>query len=147
MSSQTSPQRTRPLNESDPCYAIRAEVKFRIIDGNRVSGSGTGITKAISRSRVLVDSDKPLPPGTPVELSLAWPVRLENRIPLNLVIFGRTVAFEGQMAVDILRYEFRTRPANPGNPQSTNIQLPSCVFSAIRPQGTNADTNGRPGVS
>ena len=68
----------------------------------------------MSSNRVLFDTETWLPADTLVELSLSWPVKLDNRIPLKLVILGRTVVFEGRIAADILRHEFRTQAVQSG---------------------------------
>jgi hypothetical protein len=45
-----------------------------------------------------------------VQVSLEWPARLENQVPLKLVAEGRVVRnANGQTAMTIDKYEFRTR--------------------------------------
>lgn len=65
----------------------------------------------ISSGGILVHSDRALEPGRKVRLRVAWPVRLNDVMPLALHIEGQTVRADGNFtAVKILRSEFRTRP-------------------------------------
>jgi PilZ domain len=65
----------------------------------------------MSSGGILFHSDRALAPGRRVRLRVAWPVRLNDVMPLALHIEGQTVRAEGNFtAVKILRSEFRTRP-------------------------------------
>jgi hypothetical protein len=55
-----------------------------------------------------------LQPGQLLQVSVDWPARLENEIPLKLVAEGRVIrVVDGQAAVRIDKYEFRTRKIRP----------------------------------
>ena len=73
---------------------------------------GCGITIDISSSGLLLATDRVLSPGLKVELRIHWPAKLDGRVRLNLVVFGKVirVASEGvmQAGVKIDRYVFRT---------------------------------------
>jgi hypothetical protein len=66
----------------------------------------------MSSSGLLFITDRMLSPGLKVEVTLKWPVKLDERVGLQLVVFGQVVRVgsEGAMqaAVRIKRYEFRT---------------------------------------
>jgi hypothetical protein len=66
----------------------------------------------MSSSGLLFVADHPLSPGLKVEILLSWPVKLDKRIPLKLVVQGQVVRAEGgdeiHIAVMIKRHEFRT---------------------------------------
>lgn len=109
MASPTRPKPTSADSEAGPYYRIYANLTYRVLDGTRVLRRGTGRTTTMSSNRVLLETETWLPADTLIELSLSWPVMLDNRIPLKLVILGRTIVFEGSIAVDILRHEFRTQ--------------------------------------
>ena len=48
-------------------------------------------------------------PGRRLEVSISWPVQLNNKCALKLVARGRVVRFEqGRAAIEIQQYEFRT---------------------------------------
>jgi hypothetical protein len=66
------------------------------------------------RTGVLFTSDHDLPVGTRLEVSISWPAQLNEKCLLNLVARGRiTRHHQGQLALQIQQYEFRTqsRPA------------------------------------
>ena len=60
------------------------------MEGDRVIGTGTGRIRTISRTRLWFESENRLPIGMLVELAVAWPARLDNRV-LKLITLGRTI--------------------------------------------------------
>ena len=91
-------------------YPIKADLDCLLLDASGVLERGHGQTQAMSRSSVWLESDLALRLGVLVELGITWPVRLDNKVPLRLIIYGRTVSVDGKYAkVEILRHEFRTR--------------------------------------
>jgi len=69
-----------------------------------------------SSGGILFHSDKPLPEGYQVEISISWPVVLENFPALQLAVSGvilRTT--ENGSAVRILNHEFRTMARESGD--------------------------------
>jgi len=66
----------------------------------------------MSSSGLLLVTDRILSPGRKVQVLIDWPVKLDGRVRLRLVVFGAVVRVgtEGalQAAVRIERYEFRT---------------------------------------
>jgi hypothetical protein len=52
--------------------------------------------------------------GSFIELSISWPVLLENSCPMRLIVFGRLVRSSGRKAVcTVDKYEFRTQARLP----------------------------------
>jgi hypothetical protein len=108
----------------DRRYNIELDLRYKVMARTRIQLSGSGRTLNISSGGVLFSCDQSLPLGTFVELSIQWPVLLQNTRPLTLLIAGRVVRCEGKdVAVKTSRYEFLTRPSrlpdlsrNPGNP-------------------------------
>jgi len=91
-------------------FPIEREVRFRVLNKRGGEESGEGKTLNISSSGVLFTSDQMLLPGRRLELSISWPVQLNNRVALKLVARGRVVRFEeGHAAIEIQQYEFRTQ--------------------------------------
>jgi hypothetical protein len=91
-------------------FPIEREVRFRVLNKRGGEESGEGKTLNISSSGVLFTSDQMLLPGRRLELSISWPVQLNNRVALKLVARGRVVRFEeGHAALEIQQYEFRTQ--------------------------------------
>lgn len=91
-------------------FPIERGVRFRVLNKRGGEETGDGKTLNISSSGVLFTSEHMLLPGRRLELSISWPVQLNDLIPLKLVARGRVVRFEeGQAAIEIQQYEFRTQ--------------------------------------
>src|ERR1035437_4087422 len=90
-------------------YPLESDMAYRIVAGQRVLEAGSGRTVNMSASGVLFQSTCALPVGKHVELSIAWPARLSNKVRLQLRIMGRTIwSGSNSTAVQIQRYDFRT---------------------------------------
>jgi hypothetical protein len=71
---------------------------------------GTGRTNLMSSTELIFGADQRLEPGMMTEISIAWPVLLDGRVRLQLVIEGAIVRSEaGLTAVQIWKYHYRTR--------------------------------------
>jgi hypothetical protein len=74
----------------------------------------TGTTMNISSNGLLFEISERLQPEQRVSVSVEWPVRLDSRIPLNLVLEGRILRWaNGVAAMRIHRHEFRIRKSAP----------------------------------
>ncbi len=97
-------------------FPIEREVQYKVLSKRGGFESGGGQTINISSSGVLFTTDRFLIPGRRLELSISWPAQLNEKCQLKLVARGRVVRCEeGQAAIEIQQYEFRTRKANPSN--------------------------------
>ena len=106
----------------DRRYPIQLEMRYKVVTRNRSSLQGAGRTMNISSGGVLFGVDQSLPAGAFVELSLNWPVMLQESCPLTLLISGRIVrCHENKVAVKMHRYEFHTRPSR------TLLDLPAAA--------------------
>lgn len=91
-------------------FPIERDVRFRVLNKRGGEETGEGKTLNISSSGVFFTSQQMLIPGRRLELSISWPVQLNDLVPLKLVARGRVVRFEeGQAAIEIQQYEFRTQ--------------------------------------
>lgn len=91
-------------------FPIERDVRFRVLNKRGGEETGGGKTLNISSSGVLFTSEQMLLPGRRLELSISWPVQLNDLVPLKLVARGRVVRFEqGVAALEIQQYEFRTQ--------------------------------------
>lgn len=105
----TWPRTQYPL---DRRYPIVVDVTYQVLNGDQVVKTGQGRTVDISSRGLSFESEEILPPGKQVKLAVTWPAMLNNRVGLNLHVLARTVpARNGCTAVEILKYEFRTRPS------------------------------------
>lgn len=90
-------------------FPLVQEVRFKLFNRNGVD-LGLGRTVNMSSRGLLIRTDHQLVPGDRLEVSVSWPVRLNNECPLKLVATGRVVrAQPGEAAIMIERYEFRTQ--------------------------------------
>ena len=93
-------------------FMIDQEVKYKMLYGQRIAETGVGRTLNISSGGVWFSTESMLTSGMPVELSMNWPVLLNDVCPMKLVIYGCIVrANEAGAAMAIERYEFRTQGA------------------------------------
>jgi hypothetical protein len=90
-------------------FPVEQEVRYKMLYGQRIAETGTGRTTNISSSGVWFTTNCMLTAGMPIELSMNWPVLLNDNCPMKLMIYGCVVrSSERGVAVAIERYEFRT---------------------------------------
>jgi hypothetical protein len=95
-------------------FPIAREMRYRILNKRSVTEPGAGNTVNMSSSGVLFAVDGIMMPGSRVELSINWPVKLNDKCALRLVARGRVVRSErGIAAMEILEHEFRTQATAP----------------------------------
>lgn len=129
----------RRNNARFPC---RLAISYQTLEHPILSGQGTSETLNISSKGILFTSNEKFEAGQLVQVSLDWPARLENQIPLKLVAEGRIVRnADGQTAMTIDKYEFRTRRV----PQKT-ASAP-VMESKNRPADTGKTSSVRPGTT
>lgn len=91
-------------------FLIDQEVRYKMLYGQRIAETGTGRTLNVSSGGVWFSTEVMLTSGMPVELSMNWPVLLNDSCPMKLMIYGCVVrSNEKGAAVAIERYEFRTQ--------------------------------------
>ena len=91
-------------------FQIDQEVKYKMLYGQRIAETGVGRTINVSSGGVWFSTENMLTSGMPVELSMTWPVLLNESCPMKLMIYGCVVrSNERGAAVAIERYEFRTQ--------------------------------------
>jgi hypothetical protein len=90
-------------------FQIEQEVRYKMLYGQRIAETGTGKTMNISSGGIWFTTETMLTSGMPIELSLTWPVLLNDSCPMKLMIYGCVVRSNDRgAAVAIERYEFRT---------------------------------------
>ena len=91
-------------------FQIDQEVRYKMLYGQRIAETGVGRTMNIYSGGVWFSTENMLTSGMPVELSMNWPVLLNDVCPMKLMIYGCVVrSNEKGAAVAIERYEFRTQ--------------------------------------
>ena len=92
-------------------FPIVTDLQYKLLAG-ATPVIGSGRTMNMSSRDVLIESNEPLPHRAPIELALAWPVKVSSNVGLKLVVFGRVVRTQGNFAaVRFWPYEFRSRRA------------------------------------
>lgn len=90
-------------------FPIEQEVRYKMLYGQRFAEAGAGKTTNISSGGIWFSTENMLTSGTPIELSLTWPVLLNDSCLMKLMIYGCVVRSNRKgAAVAIERYEFRT---------------------------------------
>jgi hypothetical protein len=90
-------------------FPIQREVRYRILESSRPE-SGAGVAINASSGGIAFTCDRQLPVNASIEISLSWPVALQNSCPLRLVAKGRVVRSDGTSAAcTIEKSEFRTQ--------------------------------------
>ena len=101
----TGPQERRASQR----FPLRLPVKYRRIGSQSISNWTTSESVNISSSGLLFTTSETIRTGQGIEAFIAWPVSLERRIPLKLVVRGFIVRTTGdQSAVCFERHEFKT---------------------------------------
>jgi hypothetical protein len=91
-------------------YPIAIPLKYKLLRSGKVVKTGQGQTLNLSSSGVLMECDVALPKGAVVELSLAWPARIDGKVGLSLVATGTTLRTTARgTAVVLSQHHFRTR--------------------------------------
>ncbi len=94
-------------------YSLALDLTFRVIQHGYVCQTGLGRTINASSIGIAFETENPPPPGSSIELSLAWPMLLNRSCPLQLLIAGKVMRNgPGMAAVRLRHYEFRTRRQN-----------------------------------
>jgi hypothetical protein len=92
-------------------YPLHLAVKCRRIEPHSSwSELIYGESLNISSTDLLFTSTEAFLPGQAIEAFIEWPIRLDNRVRLTLVVEGTVVrSAEDRSAMRIERYQFRTR--------------------------------------
>lgn len=92
-------------------YALDFPADYKLLRRGSVECQGSGHTLNIASGGVLLATDSLVgfPLGSHIALAIRWPVLLDGRCPLKLVMRGRIVRRTGKcIAVHANQYEFRT---------------------------------------
>ena len=105
-------------------FQIEQDVRYKMLYGQRIAETGTGKTINISSGGVCFSTESMLTPGMPIELSMNWPVLLNDSCPMKLMIYGCVIRTGDKgAAVAIERYEFRTQGSrNFQSPMQPNLE-------------------------
>lgn len=91
-------------------FPIHRELRYKVLEDEAIVASGIGRTIDISSSGLAFDIDQTVKPGAFIELSISWPVLLDESCPMRLIVFGRVLrSGPGNSACTVDKYEYRTQ--------------------------------------
>ena len=91
-------------------FPIHRGLRYKLLEDDVVIESGTGETIDMASGGIAFQIGHPLKDGAFVELSISWPVLLDDSCPMRLIVFGRIVrAWGKRSACRLDKYEFRTQ--------------------------------------
>jgi hypothetical protein len=125
-------------------FSIQRETRFKMLEDGVVTAAGTGYTINVGSGGVAFTAGHPLTLGAFVELSVSWPVLLDDTCPMRLIVFGRVLRSSTKKTVcSIDKYEYRTQARSfpsDGPPRSdSTLQR---WAEAIRKEGLKASQAG-----
>jgi hypothetical protein len=98
-------------------FGIQRELRYKVLEDGAMIASGAGQTVNMGSAGVAFAGEHQLKPGAFVEVSISWPVLLDQTCPMRLIVFGRVLRSVGKKNVcSVDKYEFRT--------QSRTLQMP-----------------------
>lgn len=90
-------------------FPIKREVRYKLYDDGNVVAQGRGETTDLASGGIGFRISEALPLGSYLELSVSWPVLLEDTCRMQLTVFGRILRFgDGKYVCGIEKWEFRT---------------------------------------
>ena len=90
-------------------FAMERDVRYKVAEDGVVVAAGSGQTIDVCSGGVAIVTEQPLTAGVFVELSISWPVLLDEICPMRFIVFGRILRCNGRKTVcSIDKYEFRT---------------------------------------
>lgn len=115
---------------SDRRYNLRLDLRWKLIRRRRILETGQGFTIDFSSGGVLFETERALPVGLNMELSISWPVLLHNVSQLQLVVAGRVVRSQGRhTAICMTQHEFRTLAQPVERRNTPSSPFPATFFS------------------
>jgi hypothetical protein len=91
-------------------FPLQRELRYKVLEGDTIVEFGTGSTLDMGSAGLTFATDHELPVGSFIELSISWPVLLENSCPMRIIVFGRVVRNGDRLtACTVDKYEFRTQ--------------------------------------
>jgi hypothetical protein len=110
------------------CFPLELPLRYRATSGNRAV-FGAGCTKWIGSREIAFACAKDIEKHMKAEIAIAWPLRLEGRVRLQLSVSAiLTQVAEGVALARIVQYHFRTR----GDWQPAETVM---VLKALGPSG------------
>jgi hypothetical protein len=140
-----SPRVPKERRERRSCarFPLNLEIQYSVSHGSfRETGSGRIID--IGRSGLRFAASEPQVRGHRLEVAINWPVLLDGRVPLQLIVIGPVVwSSATETAMRIRRHTFKTRGA--GLAAAAGIQGQSVELEQAAPEVSPGGVTFRPG--
>src|SRR4051812_30374631 len=90
-------------------FDMHRDLRYKITGDGMPATAGGGQTINMCSEGVAFAAEHALQSGAFVELSINWPVLLDDSCPMRPIVFGRVLRTKGNMVItSIDKYEFRT---------------------------------------
>jgi len=90
-------------------FEMHRDLRYKMTGDGMPSAAGSGQTINMCSEGVAFAAEHAMHAGAFVELSINWPVLLDDSCPMRLIVFGRVLRTSGRTAItSIDKYEFRT---------------------------------------
>jgi hypothetical protein len=94
-------------------FPICRELRYKLMEDDAIVAQGTGESIDMASGGIAFTVSEQLKVGAYVEVSVSWPVLLQDNTRMRLVVFGRLVRANSLTAAcTIEKYEFRTQARN-----------------------------------
>ena len=117
------PKDPRPERRASVRFPLTLDVRYSVSHRRAPVETGSGQLIDLSSSGLRFAAQGPLRPGLRLDVAIDWPVLLDGRIQLQLIVTGLVVWSSGtESALRILRHDFRTRSVrlNATSPQESD---------------------------
>src|SRR5208283_163977 len=95
-------------------FPINRDLRYKVLEGDTIVSSGLGTTLDMASAGIAFLTEGQIAAGSFIELSISWPVLLEDSCPMRMIVFGRVVRSSGRKtACTVDKYEFRTQARVP----------------------------------
>jgi hypothetical protein len=107
---QSKPKDTPDERRGKFRFPMHRELRYKLVKDGALVQSGAGETINIGSGGVWFSVESEVAVGAFIQLSISWPVLLDQSCPMRLIVFGRVLrSGSGACACSIDKYEFRTQ--------------------------------------
>ena len=143
------PKDPRPERRASVRFPLTLDVRYSVSHRRAPVETGSGQLIDLSSSGLRFAAQGPLRPGLRLDVAIDWPVLLDGRIQLQLIVTGLVVWSSGtESALRILRHDFRTRsvrlnatsPQESDGPSVAGLERSVAMQSVVHRDGVQAET-------
>src|ERR1035438_2419293 len=123
------PKEPGPDRRASVRFLLSLDLRYSVSHRRAPLETGSGQIIDLSSSGLRFAAQGPLEPGLKLDVAIDWPVLLDGRVQLQLVVTGVVVwSGETETAMRIQRHDFRTRRVGlkAASPHESEIGRASC---------------------